>query len=203
MATIDYILRGRMNEGKTVEITEDNFYYLLGVLPPIYAEGCYGISEAYDDDGEGRARRTWFTSQRGRYFLTFGVRGEAERIMRDPPAHLPTLRGNLVRATQKRGLQLGPGRPYRRQKGEKAMQLRGTSIVTLEVGANDVGHGLIAEVARRLSVKDDAGCDWKTDGEGRTYIGSKDWCVSEGEHIATLVDAANILIYGNRVDVND
>lgn len=42
---------------------------------------------------------------------------------------------------------------------------------------------------------DDAGCDWFTDA-GCTYIGGDDWFVSSNPHVAALVDAANILLYG-------
>jgi hypothetical protein len=77
------------------------------------------------------------------------------------------------------------------------MKLTGTIKHKFEVSPRDVGRAVLGEVARRCSVEDDAGCDYLTDADNHTYIGSRDWRVSSVPNIAALVDAANILISGN------
>jgi hypothetical protein len=54
------------------------------------------------------------------------------------------------------------------------------------------------EVLRRVPPFDDAGCDWYTDGRGRTYIaGDPEWKVSDDPAVAALVDAANLIALGH------
>lgn len=48
---------------------------------------------------------------------------------------------------------------------------------------------------------DDAGCDWYTK-DTKVYVGGEDWLVSENPHVAVLVDAANILRYGKKLELD-
>lgn len=52
-----------------------------------------------------------------------------------------------------------------------------------------------------LGNNDDAGMDWVTDYNGHTYVGSKDWLVSSDHRVAILVNAANLIIYGEILNV--
>jgi hypothetical protein len=46
---------------------------------------------------------------------------------------------------------------------------------------------------------DDAGCDWFTDEEGRTYIAHADWKVSDDPRVAQLVETAYFIRFGENV----
>ena len=71
-----------------------------------------------------------------------------------------------------------------------------TKTETVNVTPLEMGRALFSYVANEiLEGLDDAGCDWFTE-DGRVYIGGADWQVSTDNNTAKLVDAANILIYG-------
>jgi len=72
--------KARHNRGKRIEVTKDDFDYMLGVLPPIRARGCYGISEAYSDDEDGTPLRIWFSRAHEIHYCLFGSRTEAEKV---------------------------------------------------------------------------------------------------------------------------
>lgn len=76
--SILYMVEARMKRGQRIEVTEDDFHYMLNVLPPIYAKGCLGISEAYTHDEQNRAERIWFAERKGKYLCFYGIRAEAE-----------------------------------------------------------------------------------------------------------------------------
>lgn len=60
---------------------------------------------------------------------------------------------------------------------------------------------VVGEMLRGLP--DDAGLDWFTDDDGRTYInGELEWKVSDDPNVATLVDAVNILNYGKPMKID-
>lgn len=48
---------------------------------------------------------------------------------------------------------------------------------------------------------DDAGCDWLTDDEGCIYINDSDWFVVQNKEAAALVDAVNVIRYGQLLKV--
>ena len=77
MATIWYFTRAR-ETGQRVAITQEDFYYLLGVLPPVYAKGCLGLGEAIDHTPEGKTIRLWFSDHSGNYSCFHGTRAQAE-----------------------------------------------------------------------------------------------------------------------------
>ena len=73
----------------------------------------------------------------------------------------------------------------------------------------ELAWAIMYVVVEKLGGIDDAGCDWLVNWEtdnGYAYgifIGSPEWHVSEDEHLMTLVDAANILHYGNPLNLQD
>jgi len=77
-----------------------------------------------------------------------------------------------------------------------------TNAESSKPGAADLGRAVLAHVAERVKVDDDAGCDWITDGDG-VYIADLRWHVSTDPQVTALVDAANILIYGHALHVTE
>ena len=78
MATLWYFTKAR-ETGQLVEISKEEFYYLLEVLPPIYAKGCYGLSEIVDHTPEGEPILLWFNSHhKGKFTCFHGTRAQAE-----------------------------------------------------------------------------------------------------------------------------
>lgn len=68
--------------------------------------------------------------------------------------------------------------------------------IKMEITPEDLGRAIFGYLSNKHSI-DDAGCDWRTY-EGAAYIdNSLSWCVSIDENFVTLVNAANILIYGH------
>jgi len=80
-----YMVEARAKRGQAIEVTEKQFWYMLEVLPPIYGPGCYGISEAYHFDPDGKETRIWFRSERGKYYCFFGTRDDAKRLFQRQP----------------------------------------------------------------------------------------------------------------------
>lgn len=71
-----------------------------------------------------------------------------------------------------------------------------TENVSLTVTDIELGWAIMTAVAERCRVGDDAGCDWYTEA-GVTYIAAdRRWVASRDPLVATLVDAAYILMHG-------
>ena len=81
-----------------------------------------------------------------------------------------------------------------------AITVTETRTSTAHVTASDLGRAIMGEAWQRCGGNfDDAGCDWYTH-EGGVYInGEPGWQVSADPEVAALVDAANILINGQRM----
>lgn len=77
MTTIWYFTKARETR-KRVAITSADFQYLLCVLPPLYAKGCYGMSEPVCHNTQGEPEYLWFTERGGAHFCFHGTRAEAE-----------------------------------------------------------------------------------------------------------------------------
>lgn len=67
----------------------------------------------------------------------------------------------------------------------------------------------LAEALRQFIIEnytgefDDAGCDWVTTKDGKFCIGyEKDWVISKDPRVATLVDAVNIIMYGQKMTID-
>lgn len=78
MATIWYFTKARETRQR-VNITREDFDYLLGVLPPVYAQGCLGLGEIVDHTPEGEPIRLWFDDQGGKFSCFHGTRAQAEK----------------------------------------------------------------------------------------------------------------------------
>jgi hypothetical protein len=75
------------------------------------------------------------------------------------------------------------------------MKISGKQTMEVEIDEKELGYAIMSCVIQKLNFGDDAGCDWLTYGDF-TYIGDKEWIVSDNRNIARLVDAANILKNG-------
>lgn len=72
-----------------------------------------------------------------------------------------------------------------------------TEQIEMEMTNQQLAWAIMDYVQDKIGHIDDAGCDWFTDDNLFTFIGSdKNWCVSTDPSIATLVDAANIIRQG-------
>jgi len=80
------------------------------------------------------------------------------------------------------------------------MKIKGTQEVEIEIDKNQLAYAIMFVVEEKLRGIDDAGCDWMTEGN-RTYISDSHWLVSENSEIAILVNAANILKYGAKLNL--
>ena len=76
------------------------------------------------------------------------------------------------------------------------MKLTVTTKHEVEITPEQLASGIMQYVVALTGI-DDAGCDWATK-DGITYVANDEWEVSTNPNIATLVDAANIIAYGQR-----
>lgn len=65
--------------GEVVEVTEDEYWESLEVLPPIYIKGVswFAVSEAYSHNGKGEPIYHCFAQIAGKYYGTIGTTEEA------------------------------------------------------------------------------------------------------------------------------
>lgn len=76
-----------------------------------------------------------------------------------------------------------------------------TENVEIEIDVIQLSYAIMERVLGACGYErdfDDGGMDWLTYGD-YTYIGNKDWKVSDNRSIARLVDAANILRCGKEL----
>lgn len=72
----------------------------------------------------------------------------------------------------------------------------GSKRVAVKVTKRELAHALGEVIYGLLRERiDDAGCDWLTDGND-VYIGGRDWFVCDRADVARLVDAINVLNFG-------
>lgn len=72
--------------------------------------------------------------------------------------------------------------------------------VDVQIDVNEMGRALIGYVIEKYLQTDfdDAGCDWMTK-DGNVYVSGLDWLVIYDANAASIVDTANILIYGEKL----
>lgn len=72
--------------------------------------------------------------------------------------------------------------------------------VDVQIDEKEMGRSLIMYVIEKYLSKDfdDAGCDWMTH-DGKVYIGDLDWLAIDNSNAASIIDTANILIYGKKL----
>lgn len=65
-------------QGVLFEITQEQHDYMLNVMPPIYARGCFAMGEpvAHTKDG---VTFHWAGKHGDKYFVCYGTKAEAER----------------------------------------------------------------------------------------------------------------------------
>jgi hypothetical protein len=84
----------------------------------------------------------------------------------------------------------------------ESIKITGTVQQEVTISPKTLGWALIRHVSELAGVDDDAGCDWMTDYKFHTYL-SGGYEVSVIPELGRLVDAANVLIYGEVLKVQD
>ncbi|MCC7075376.1 MAG: DUF1419 domain-containing protein [Deltaproteobacteria bacterium] len=67
----------RESQGVLVEITEEQHDYMLNVLPPIYARGCFAMGEPVAHSADGVTFH-WAGKRGEQFFVCYGTRAQAE-----------------------------------------------------------------------------------------------------------------------------
>jgi len=81
------------------------------------------------------------------------------------------------------------------------MKIKGTQKTEIEVDKTEIAYAIMDIVFETMGyVQDDAGCDWFTR-DGNTYIAEEDWIVCTDPRVASLIDAANIIRYGKKLEL--
>jgi len=67
----------RQKQGELVEIDEEQYEYMLNVLPPVYARGCFAMGEpvAHTPDG---VTFHWAGKRGDKFFVCYGTKPQAE-----------------------------------------------------------------------------------------------------------------------------
>jgi hypothetical protein len=76
---LSYFDFAKLNPRVPVEITADDYAYMLGVLPPIHGKHCFAMGELYTHNGEGISIYYWACKRDRRYFCLLGTQQEAEQ----------------------------------------------------------------------------------------------------------------------------
>ena len=76
---LSYFDFAKLNPRVPVEITADDYAYMLGVLPPIHAKHCFAMGELYTHNAEGEPIYYWACKRDRRYFCLLGTQQEAEQ----------------------------------------------------------------------------------------------------------------------------
>lgn len=83
------------------------------------------------------------------------------------------------------------------------IKMTGTTEIEVQITKEDLGRAVLQCAWECCGRPDDAGCNWTTY-DGKVYIaGDLNWCVSENPNVAALVDAGNILLYGEKLICSD
>jgi hypothetical protein len=83
-----YFEFAKLNPRVPVEITADDYAYMLGVLPPIHRKHCFGMGDLYTHNPAGKPIYYWACKRDRRYFCLLGTQEEAEHeFAPTPPAH--------------------------------------------------------------------------------------------------------------------
>ena len=76
---LSYFDFAKLNPRVPVEITADDYAYMLGVLPPIHGKNCFAMGELYTHSAEGEPIYYWACKRDRRYFCLLGTQQEAEQ----------------------------------------------------------------------------------------------------------------------------
>jgi len=64
-------------QGQLVEITQQQYDYMLNVMPPLYARGCFAMGEPVDHTREGVTYH-WAAKRSDKFFICYGTKAQAE-----------------------------------------------------------------------------------------------------------------------------
>lgn len=83
------------------------------------------------------------------------------------------------------------------------MKITGKQPVVVEIDENELSRAIMQYVIDKYFGWDfdDGGFDWYTK-DSKVYVEGEDWLVSEDPHVAALVDVANILRYGKKLELD-
>ena len=76
---LSYFDFAKLNPRLPVEITADDYAYMLGVLPPIHGQNCFAMGELYTHSAAGEPIYYWACKRDRRYFCLLGTKTEAEQ----------------------------------------------------------------------------------------------------------------------------
>jgi hypothetical protein len=76
---LTYFEFARFNPRLPVEITADDYAYMLGVIPPIVRKDCFAMGERYTHSPAGEPIYYWACKRGTRYFCLLGTQEEAEQ----------------------------------------------------------------------------------------------------------------------------
>ena len=97
---LSYFDFAKLNPRVPVEITADDYAYMLGVLPPIHGKHCFAMGELYTHNPAGEPIYYWACKRDRRYFCLLGTQQQAEQeFAPTSPAHT-----TLVRETRNKRL---------------------------------------------------------------------------------------------------
>jgi hypothetical protein len=75
--------------------------------------------------------------------------------------------------------------------------------IDLTISACELRYALFQAIYARTGIFDDAGCNWYTDDAGNTFVNERAWQVSSDPDVATLVDAASIILLGHPMKLEE
>jgi len=76
---LSYFDFAKLNPRVPIEITADDYAYMLGVLPPTHGEHCFAMGELYTHNTQGTPIYYWACQRDRRYFCLLGTQPEAEQ----------------------------------------------------------------------------------------------------------------------------
>jgi hypothetical protein len=76
---LTYFEFAKFNPRLAVEITAEDYAYMLGVLPPIVGKNCFGMGDLYSHTPAGEPIYYWACKRGARYFCFLGTQEEAEQ----------------------------------------------------------------------------------------------------------------------------
>lgn len=85
------------------------------------------------------------------------------------------------------------------------VKAKGTVEIEVELTHAELSYCIMRIVVERTKIDDDAGCDWLTCWDVGSlfgaFIGGREWKVSSDENVMMLIDAANVLHYGEALNL--
>jgi hypothetical protein len=76
---LSYFDFAKLNPRLPIEITAEDYAYMLGVLPPIHGQNCFAMGELYTHSAAGEPIYYWACKRDRRYFCLLGTKAEAEQ----------------------------------------------------------------------------------------------------------------------------